>query len=253
MSDLAYLIEKAAVYLNEARSVVVSTGAGMSKESGIPTFRDAPNALWDKYDPETLASPEGWRRDPPLVWRWYAERRRMIAETKPNPGHFAIAEIENQFEDFVVITQNIDDHHRKAGSRQVIEIHGNIFRYKCFDAEHVIDTLPEGDEVPPRCSCGSLIRPAVVWFGEMLPEEAIRRSYDAIESCDTMLVVGTSGIVYPVAGLPSLARRFGARVIEINPEETPITLESHLFLKGPAGEVLPRLVEKFIALRSSAT
>lgn len=246
------MIEKAATLLNESRSVAVSSGAGMSKESGIPTFRDAPNALWANYDPETLASPDGWRRDPNLVWRWYAERRRMIAETKPHAGHFAVAKLEDMFEEFVVITQNIDDLHRKAGSRDIVEVHGNIFRFKCFDAEHEVESIPDGIEEPPRCSCGSLIRPAVVWFGEMLPEEAIRRTYAAIDSCDTMLVVGTSGTVYPLAAFPSLAKRAGARVIEINPEETPITQEADLFLQGPAGEVLPKLVEKLIAMRSSS-
>jgi NAD-dependent deacetylase len=251
--DLEFAIDKAAAALNESRSLVVSTGAGMSKESGIPTFRDAPNALWEHYDPETLASPQGWMKDPPLVWRWYAERRRLISQTSPNPGHHAIAELENHFEDFIVITQNIDDLHRKAGSRNLVEVHGNIFRYKCFDAEHEIDELPAGDDEPPKCECGSLIRPNVVWFGELLPEEAIRRSYQAIEACDTMLVVGTSGIVVPVAGFPALARQMGARIIEINPEETPITQVAHMFLRGRAGEVLPRLVEALKELRSKAS
>jgi NAD-dependent deacetylase len=253
VSDLEPAIKKAAEALIESRSLVVSTGAGMSRESGIPTFRDAPNALWENYDPETLASPQGWLKDPPLVWRWYAERRRLISQTSPHPGHYAIAELEDHFEDFVVITQNIDDLHRKAGSRSLVEVHGNIFRYKCFDAEHEIDELPDGNDEPPRCECGSLIRPNVVWFGELLPEEAIRRSYQAIEACDTMLVVGTSGIVVPVAGFPALARQMGARIIEINPEETPITNVAHLFLQGPAGEVLPRLVGMFKELRSKAS
>lgn len=251
MLDFETRIETAARLVHGARSVVVSTGAGMSKESGIPTFRDAPNALWDKFDPEKLASPEGFLQDPPLVWRWYEERRRMISKVQPNPGHFAIARLEDHFDRFVVITQNIDDLHRKAGSRNVVEMHGNIFRYKCFDMDHPVDELPHGDDVPPRCRCGSLIRPDVVWFGEVLPQSALEKAFAAIETCDVMLVVGTSGIVFPVAGFPALARRAGARIVEINPEETSITPLADVFVKGPAGEVLPVLVDKTVLLRPS--
>ena len=223
----------------------------MSKESGIPTFRDAPNALWGQFDPEKLATPEGFLRDPPLVWRWYEERRRMISTAKPNPGHCAIARLEPHFESFAVITQNIDDLHRKAGSTNIIEMHGNIFRYKCFDMDHPVDELPHGDDVPPRCGCGSLIRPDVVWFGEVLPQSALDKAFAAIEACDVMLVVGTSGIVFPVAGFPALARRAGARIVEINPEETSITPLADVFVKGPAGEVLPALADKTVLLRPS--
>ncbi len=253
MPDSDTAIEHAARLLCDARSVVVSTGAGISKESGIPTFRDAPNALWANYDPETLASPDGFRRDPPLVWRWYEERRRMISEAQPNPGHLAIASLERHFDDFTVITQNIDDLHRKAGTRNMVEVHGNIFRYKCFDSGHEIEELPDDDHVPPRCHCGSLIRPAVVWFGEMLPEEAVDRALRAIERCDVMLVVGTSGIVYPVAGFPEMARRSGAHVVEVNPEETPISLQAHVFVKGTAGKTLPALIRKFLEMRSPSS
>jgi len=249
--DYRTRIEGAARLLRDSGSVVVSTGAGMSKESGIPTFRDAPNALWEKFDPEKLASPEGFLEDPPLVWRWYEERRRMIARVAPNPGHFAIAALEGHFDRFVVVTQNIDDLHRKAGSKNVVEMHGNIFRHKCFDMGHAVEELPPGDEAPPRCRCGSMIRPDVVWFGEILPQHALEKAFAAIESCDTMLVVGTSGIVYPVAGFPELARRAGAKIIEVNPEKTPITPLADEFLKGPAGEVLPALVEELVRLRSS--
>jgi NAD-dependent deacetylase len=250
MSELNDTMDRAARILADAGSVVVSTGAGISKESGIPTFRDAPNALWAKYDPETLASPEGFRRDPPLVWRWYQERRKMIATTKPNPGHYAIAEFEGHFDKFVVVTQNIDDLHRKAGSRNIVEVHGNIFRYKCFDLGHPVESLPRTDNVPPRCACGSLIRPDVVWFGETLPENAVMRAYEAIESCEVMLVVGTSGIVYPVAGFPGVAKRGGAQVIEVNPEATAITHDADMSLRGPSGEVLPHLLERFLEMRT---
>ena len=251
MSDFKTAIDTAARLLRGARSVVVSTGAGISKESGIPTFRDAPNALWENFDPEKLASPEGFLSDPSLVWRWYEDRRRMISTAQPNAGHTAIARLEGYFDRFVVVTQNIDDLHRKAGSKNIIEMHGNIFRFKCFDMGHPVDELPLDDRVPPRCRCGSLIRPDVVWFGELLPEEAVERAYKALENCDVMLVVGTSGVVYPVAGFPGVARRAGARIIEINPEETPITRLADVFLEGTAGEVLPRLTGEFVESRSS--
>jgi len=251
VSDFKTAIDTAARFLGGARSVVVSTGAGMSKESGIPTFRDAPNALWENFDPEKLASPEGFLSDPSLVWRWYEDRRRMISTAQPNAGHAAIARLEGYFDRFVVVTQNIDDLHRKAGSNNIIEMHGNIFRFKCFDMGHPVDELPRDDRVPPRCRCGSLIRPDVVWFGELLPEEAVERAYKALENCDVMLVVGTSGVVYPVAGFPGVARRAGARIIEINPEETPITRLADVFLEGTAGEVLPRLTGEFVESRSS--
>jgi NAD-dependent deacetylase len=214
----------------------------MSKESGIPTFRDAPNALWAKFNPEQLATREGFASDPPLVWRWYAERRAMISRAKPNPGHKAIAELETLIDEVIVITQNIDNLHREAGSASLIEIHGNIFHYKCFDNDHPIESLPDDEGIPPRCHCGSHIRPDVVWFGEMLPEDAIEEAYRALTSCETVLVVGTSGMVYPAAGFPGVAKQAGARVIEVNPEETPITRDADFFLQGPAGEVLPQLV-----------
>ena len=228
--------------LASARALAVSTGAGMSRESGIPTFRDAPNALWQNFDPARLATREGFADDPPLVWRWYGERRRMIAEARPNPGHRAIAELETMFEDVTVITQNIDNLHSAAGSSNVIEIHGNIFRYKCFDNDHPADTVPDSPDSPPTCPCGSLIRPDVVWFGEMLPEQAVEQAYRALATCDAILVVGTSGTVYPAAGFPAVARQAGARIIEINPEETEATAEADVFLRGRAGEILPQLV-----------
>lgn len=249
MNDLDAQVDAAARTLNGARAVVVSTGAGMSKESGIPTFRDAPNALWANFDPEELASPGGFLKNPALVWQWYNDRRTMIAAAEPNPGHRAIAELQGMFDAFTLITQNIDNLHRRAGSRDVIEIHGNIFMYKCFDNHHPIEELPAGDAVPPRCSCGSLIRPDVVWFGEQLPEDRIARSYRALHECDVIIVVGTSGIVVPAAYFPSIAKSEGAEVIEINPQASQVTREADIFLKGPAGEVLPRIVAALKKLR----
>jgi NAD-dependent protein deacetylase/lipoamidase len=239
--------------LADARSVVISTGAGMSRESGIPTFRDAPNALWAQFDPEKLATRDGFRRDPALVWRWYAERREMIAAAKPNAGHFAIAELESVVDEVTVITQNIDNLHRAAGSRNVIEIHGNIFRFKCLDRSHPIEQLAKTDEVPPRCPCGSFARPDVVWFGEMLPEREVERAYAALAMCDVAVVVGTSGTVYPAAGFPVTAKEAGARIIEVNPEETPLTPDADFFFRGPAGDVLPKLVLSLKAQISRGT
>ena len=237
-------IDRAATLMADARRLVVTTGAGMSRESGIPTFREAPSALWENYDPMERATPEGFLRDPPTVWKWYAARREMIAQAEPHAGHLALAALEQMdWEDYLLITQNIDNLHREAGSKALVEIHGNIFRFKCFDRHHPVTSLPPGDDVPPRCECGSLLRPDVVWFGEILPEREVALASAAIAMCDVMLVVGTSGIVYPVASFPATARAGGARVIEVNPEETPITEVADVFVTGTAGEAIPALVE----------
>lgn len=240
------LIHQAAEAIAAARHLVVFTGAGVSKESGLPTFRDAQEGLWARYDPEELASVAGFRRDPALVWRWYEYRRNLCRAAEPNPGHRAIAELERWVPRVVVITQNIDDLHRRAGSREVIELHGNIFRYKCLDANHPVDleTLPDSEEIPPRCpTCGSLVRPDVVWFGEYLPEGAFERALAEARRCDVMLVVGTSGVVQPAAMLPHEAAQHGATLIEVNPRPSGITPLADIFLQAPAGEALPRIVE----------
>jgi NAD-dependent deacetylase len=242
-------IDEAVELLAPVRKLVVTTGAGMSKESGIPTFRDAPNALWANYNPEDLATPEGFLRDPELVWNWYVDRRKMIGQAQPHAGHFAVAELEPMFDEFLLITQNIDGLHRRAGSKNLVEVHGNIFRYKCFDRGHAIESLPATAEVPPRCHCGSLIRPDVVWFGEMLAQEDLDRAFAALSSCEAVLVVGTSGIVYPVAGFPHAAKSMGAAVVEVNPEETPITQLADIFVKATAGQALPVLVERLKTAR----
>ena len=244
-------VEKAVELLTPVRKLVVTTGAGMSKESGIPTFRDAPSSLWANYNPEDLATPEGFRRDPPLVWNWYVERRKMIGQATPHPGHFAVAELEPMFDEFLVVTQNIDDLHRKAGSKRIVEVHGNIFRYKCFDNNHPVEKLPATTEVPPRCHCGSMIRPDVVWFGEMLAQEDLDRAFAALSACEAVLVVGTSGLVYPAAGFPHAAKSMGAAVVEVNPEETPITDLADVFVKASAGEALPPLVEQLKTARNT--
>jgi NAD-dependent deacetylase len=236
-------IDRAAALIAGAKRMVVTTGAGMSRESGIPTFRDAPSALWENFDPMDLATPEGFLRDPARVWKWYAERREMIARAEPHAGHVALAELESMdWDDFLLITQNIDNLHRKAGSNALVEIHGNILRFKCFDNHHPVETLPGGDEIPPRCECGSLLRPDVVWFHEMLPERELEQAGAAIAMCDVMLVVGTSGEVYPVAAFPGAASAAGASVIDVNTEETPVTEIADVFVAQTAGAAIPALV-----------
>ncbi|MCI0452613.1 MAG: NAD-dependent deacylase [Candidatus Latescibacteria bacterium] len=235
-------LRTAVEFARAARRVVVTTGAGMSKESGIPTFRDAPNALWANYNVEDLATRGGFRRDPALVWRWYAERRTMIAAARPHEGHIALARWEERCDSFVVLTQNIDGLHAAAGSKNVVELHGNIFRYTCFDRGHDVEGPFPQDATPPRCACGSLVRPAVVWFGESLDPAHLETADAALSSCDVLVVVGTSGLVYPAAGFALTARERGARVIEVNPEQTPLTEIADVFVPGGARTILPELV-----------
>jgi NAD-dependent deacetylase len=244
-------IETVAQKIAGMKKLVVVTGAGMSRESGIPTFRDAPSSLWANFNPEDLATEEGFSKDPPLVWKWYSERRNRIGEKSPHPGHYAVAEMEPLFESFNLITQNIDDLHRKAGSKNLIELHGNIFRYKCFDKHHTVDRLPRSNDIPPRCECGSYIRPDVVWFGEMLEEDDLDRAFVALSSCEAILVIGTSGLVYPAAGFPGVAKSYGAFVVEVNPEETPITDVADVSIRAEAGEVLPRLLDRIRELKTT--
>jgi NAD-dependent deacetylase len=242
------LLYQAADLLRGARQVAVLTGAGVSKESGVPTFRDALEGLWEKFDPQELATPAAFQRSPRTVWQWYAYRREMLKQAQPNPGHLALAQLEQRFHGMRLITQNVDDLHERAGSQHVIHLHGNIARSKCSEdclgAPTIIDleTLDD-DEVPPRCPhCGAYLRPDVVWFTEMLPQDAYQDARSAAQHCDVMMVIGTSGLVSPAADLPALARAHGAKLIEINPDETPITPLAAVKLRGPSGEMLPRLV-----------
>jgi NAD-dependent deacetylase len=232
--------------LEEARAVVVLTGAGISAESGIPTFRDALTGIWSRYRPEELATPEAFRRNPRRVWEWYAERRERVEGVRPNAGHAALARLEGRVVGrggrFTLVTQNVDGLHRAAGSRSVIELHGNIRRVKCFDHGHPATEWPVATPGPPPCGiCGSPLRPDVVWFGEMLSEEALDAAVAASRACDVFLSVGTSGLVEPAASLPYEALGHGATVVEINPERTPLSGSTQR-LQGRAGEVLPRLV-----------
>jgi NAD-dependent deacetylase len=232
--------------LAAVRRVAVLTGAGISAESGIPTFRDAQTGLWAQFDPMQLATEEGFRADPSLVWRWYAWRRQLVGQAQPNAGHLALAAAEARFEQLRVITQNVDGLHERAGSTGLIELHGNILRTVCLERCGFLEDLPARCPAgePPRCPrCGAWLRPAVVWFGEMLDPTALDEAAAAAEHCDVMLVVGTSGLVYPAAGLPASARRAGAVVITVNPEPTDLDDLAAIRIRGRAAEVLPRLLE----------
>lgn len=230
--------------LKEAKRVTVLTGAGISAESGIPTFRDAQTGLWAKYRPEDLATPQAFVKNPRLVWEWYAWRRQLCAQSAPNPGHVALVSLEEKIPEFTLITQNVDGLHARAGSRKILELHGNIYRQKCFDDGEIVDSWEETEEIPPRCPrCQGMLRPDVVWFGEALPPDALREAFVAAQSSDLFLSVGTSGLVSPAADLPFLALRHGSTVVEINPQETPLSASAHYTLKAPAGEALPALLK----------
>ncbi|SDR94882.1 NAD-dependent deacetylase [Halopseudomonas xinjiangensis] len=237
--------------VGNASYVVVFTGAGVSAESGIATFRDAEKAaLWSRFDPMQLATAEGFLADPAMVWGWYTARRRQVMQALPNPAHEAIASLAERVPRVEVITQNIDDLHERAGSDRVTHLHGEILKSRCFDcgAPQDLSALSqEPDEQgrlePPRCAaCGGATRPGVVWFGEMLPEEAMNHAYNAAIQCDLMISVGTSGVVYPAAELPQPAHDNGAQVIHVNPERPPLVCERDWCLLGPAGSWLPRLL-----------
>ena len=225
-----------------ARHIAVLTGAGMSAESGVPTFRDALTGLWAKFDPAQLATEEAFRANPAMVWEWYASRREAIARVEPNAGHSALAAFQRRDPArLTLITQNVDGLHQRAGSMGVLALHGNIFEDRWLDMPRDCCT---GDHVeaghPPRCSvCGNLRRPAVVWFGEMLPLAALSAAEEAADACDLMLVVGTSGVVYPAAGL---ARRAAGKVAIINTEATELDEVADAVLRGPAAQLLPDLL-----------
>jgi NAD-dependent deacetylase len=229
--------------LATARSVAVLTGAGVSVASGVPTFRAAQTGLWAKYNPEELSTPRAFRRNPRLVWEWYAWLGGLVARAQPNPAHHALAAMAKFRPEFHLITQNIDGLHQRAGSREVIELHGNLTRTKCFDEDVVVTHWPDTGEVPPKCpNCGGLLRPDVVWFEEPLPEAAMARAEAASTTCDVFFSIGTAAVVYPAAALPFAALRRGATLVEINPEPTPLTAQAHFVLNEPAAVLLPELV-----------
>lgn len=240
---------QAARLLAASKRVAALTGAGVSKESGIPTFRDAQTGIWAQYDPTQLASPQAFAANPKLVWEFYTSRRAMLAGKSPNPGHLALAALQKRLPAFTLITQNVDDLHELAGSTGVIRLHGRLNADKCStDCQGdptPIDraALPPTAEVPPRCPhCASFIRPDVVWFGELLPVHTLEGARDAAMHSEVMLVIGTSGMVMPAADLPVIAKRAGAAIIEVNPERTPLTRLADVWLQGAAGVALPALV-----------
>ncbi len=228
--------------LSKATKVVVSTGAGISAESGVPTFRGE-DGIWKKMRPEELATVDGFMSNPTLVWEWYQYRRDLMNKVEPNPGHYAIAEFEKIFPEFTLITQNIDGLHARAGSQRILELHGNILKNKCHECGQPFDDKINLDGGLPHCGCGGMIRPDVVWFGEMLPQDTMGEAFQSAEDSQVFFSVGTSSLVQPAATLPYMASRAGAYVIEVNIEQTPLTPISNVFLEGKSGEVLPRIVE----------
>jgi NAD-dependent deacetylase len=245
MTERPYTISQELIErVRAANKIAVLTGAGISAESGIPTFRDAQTGLWAQYKPEDLATPEAFERNPGLVWEWYRMRRSLVAQVSPNPGHLALVAMEQFVPTITVITQNVDGLHQRAGSTRVIELHGNIGRVKCSLEGIPTEIWEETTPPPPHCPhCFGLLRPDVVWFGEVLPEKAVREATRATATCDIFFSIGTSGQVYPAASLIDLARGTNATIVVINPDEEAQASPSFYKLNGPAGQILPELVQ----------
>lgn len=247
-AELTSEIQRLSEPLSRAQRIVVLTGAGVSAESGIPTFRDAQTGLWEKYDPVMLASIEGFTEDPATVWRWYDERRQSMKAAQPNPGHYALAQWEQHWRtngrSFQLVTQNIDNLHGRAGSSGIIELHGNIWYVRrlrgSFDEAFPLEECPLA-EIPPRDDEGRLLRPHVVWFGEQLDPSNIEAAFLTAAASDFCLVAGTSSVVYPAAAVPLEAKRSGAKIVEINPQRTELTSLADYVLAAPSGVVLPAL------------
>jgi len=239
---------------HRARSVAVLTGAGVSAESGVPTFRGGGGAaVWKGLPAERVASPEMLAADPTTLWEWYNYRRVLISQVAPNPAHRALADWEQTFAEFTLITQNVDGLHYAAGSRNVLELHGNIWRVRCLScrarSENRQVPLPE---IPPKCACGGLLRPEIVLFGEVLPQDVFAQAVTAATTCDIFFAVGTSAVVYPAASLPLTAKYNGAFVIEVNPERTPLSEYADATILGRAGEVLPKFLAKTESIKRNA-
>ena len=231
-------------FLTSATRVVVLTGAGVSQESGLRTFLDAQTGLWSRYKPEDLASPEAFSRDPKLVWDWYAWRREAIKGVRPNPGHYALVEMEKRIPQFTLITQNVDGLHRFAGNQNVLELHGNIQKVRCSECRTFTEEWGDDMEGVPTCSvCGGLLRPDVVWFGETLPRAELEAAVTASRAAQVYFSIGTSGVVQPAASLAHAARNNGSVVVEINAEPTPLTPKVDFAFHGKSGEILPALIK----------
>ena len=243
MHDFESPAETVRKWLANAASVAALTGAGISAESGIPTFR-GPGGLWRTYRAEDLATPQAFARDPHLSWEWYNRRRGIIATAEPNAGHVALAEVERRLPSFTLLTQNVDGLHDRAGSRRILKVHGDIWTLRCTAcAREWRDARPSLPELPPKCECGGLARPGVVWFGEGLPEDVWSAAVDAVRAAQVLLVIGTSALVYPAAGLVHLAQSAGAKVVEINVAETPVSAMVDLSWRASATTALPQLIQ----------
>lgn len=229
--------------LRTAKSIVFFSGAGISAESGVPTFRGK-DGIWNKLKPEELANFNSFMKNPQMVWEWYNYRKSIVHQSKPNAGHLAIVEFEKYFEEVIVITQNVDNLHRRAGSRVIYELHGNIEKNFCVKCKKRYDEELEFKDGVPMCSCGGLIRPDVVWFGEYLPHDQFEASEKAARECDIFFIVGTSAVVYPAASLVHVAKSNGAFLVEINIEETEASSIADVSLFGESGKILPAIVEK---------
>jgi NAD-dependent deacetylase len=241
MSKIESRLEELAEILRLKPRVAVLTGSGISAESGIPTFRGK-DGLWREFRAEELATPQAFYRDPRLVWEWYNWRRGIIGAKEPHAGHRVLARWEEIFPHFVLITQNVDGLHRKAGSNSILELHGNIWEMRCTQEGTVMENHETPlKEIPPYCACSALLRPNVVWFGEALPSETLEMAYAASATCEVMFVIGTSAYVQPAASLPLMAAERGAKIIEINPEPTPLSPSADFAFQARAGEVLPAL------------
>lgn len=228
--------------LKRAKRVAVLTGAGASAESGIPVFRGN-GGLWRQFRAQDLATPEAFANNPKLVWEWYDWRRKLIAEARPNPGHFALAKLEEQVPQFTLITQNVDDLHERAGSRNILHVHGSIWTTRCPQCDRETQDLRVPlPELPPSCPCGGTLRPGVVWFGEHLPPGVWAAAEDSARQAEVFLVIGTSAAVYPAAGLARLAKLSGASVVEVNIDRTDLSPAMDSFLQGPSGDILPQLI-----------
>jgi NAD-dependent deacetylase len=226
--------------LKNSSSVLILTGAGISAESGVPTFRGA-DGLWKQYRAEDLATPRAFERDPDLVWEWYNYRREIIHTKKPNLGHHAVTKFEEHYPKFTLVTQNVDGLHKQAGTKNILEIHGCIWRVRCMKCGIEYENFDVPIKIPPLCQCGGMLRPGVVWFGESLPQDILSKTFIAIESCDLFFVIGTSAIVQPAASFPIMAKENGAYVVEINMDSTPLSNYVDLTLHGPSGKILQEL------------
>jgi NAD-dependent deacetylase len=237
------MLDQVAEIISNSTVGAALTGAGISAESGVPTFRGQ-QGLWKKFRPEQLATMEAFLSNPDVVWEWYNWRRELISEVKPNPGHYALKDLEEFFTEFTLITQNVDNLHRVVGSSRVLELHGNIYHNKCAECDQPVDNdLAIDPAAIPACEkCGGQVRPDVVWFGEMLPGDIMEAAFADAEKADVFLTVGTSALVQPAASLPLIAKRAGATLIEINPERTPLTDHADFSFQAKSGEVLPRLI-----------